>query len=59
MESEASWNRYPAARIHSGTEAERNPFGGRLSVCTYGVVGMGRIGTAAIRWWTSIRCTTR
>jgi phosphoglycerate dehydrogenase-like enzyme len=24
-----------------------NPFGRRLSVCTYGVVGMGRIGTAA------------
>jgi phosphoglycerate dehydrogenase-like enzyme len=26
-----------------------NPFGRRLSVCTYGVVGMGRIGTAAAR----------
>jgi len=26
-----------------------NPFGKRLSVCTYGVVGMGRIGTAAAR----------
>src|SRR5215472_7892537 len=24
-----------------------NPFGRRLSMCTYGVVGMGRIGTAA------------
>jgi phosphoglycerate dehydrogenase-like enzyme len=26
-----------------------NPFGRRLSVCTYGVIGMGRIGTAAAR----------
>ena len=26
-----------------------NPFGRRLSMCTYGVVGMGRIGTAAAR----------
>ena len=26
-----------------------NPFGRRLSVCTYGVVGAGRIGTAAMR----------
>jgi phosphoglycerate dehydrogenase-like enzyme len=26
-----------------------NPFGRRLSVCTFGVVGMGRIGTAAAR----------
>lgn len=26
-----------------------NPFGRRLSVCTFGVVGIGRIGTAAIR----------
>jgi phosphoglycerate dehydrogenase-like enzyme len=26
-----------------------NPFGRRLSVCTYGVVGAGRIGTAAAR----------
>ena len=26
-----------------------NPFGRRLSACTYGVVGMGRIGTAAAR----------
>src|SRR6201995_2242144 len=26
-----------------------NPFGRRLSGCTYGVVGMGRIGTAAAR----------
>lgn len=26
-----------------------NPFGRRLSACTFGVVGMGRIGTAAMR----------
>jgi phosphoglycerate dehydrogenase-like enzyme len=41
------------AELHADLRANwrpaHNPFGHRLSVCTYGVVGMGRIGTAAAR----------
>jgi phosphoglycerate dehydrogenase-like enzyme len=37
------------ADLRSNWRPAHNPFGRRLSVCTYGVVGMGRIGTAAAR----------
>jgi phosphoglycerate dehydrogenase-like enzyme len=44
---------YHNAELHADLRANwrpaHNPFGHRLSVCTYGVVGMGRIGTAAAR----------
>jgi phosphoglycerate dehydrogenase-like enzyme len=37
------------ADLRANWRPAHNPFGRRLSVCTYGVVGMGRIGTAAAR----------
>ena len=37
------------ADLKANWRPAHNPFGRRLSVCTYGVVGMGRIGTAAAR----------
>ena len=37
------------ADLRANWRPAHNPFGWRLSVCTYGVVGMGRIGTAAAR----------
>ncbi len=37
------------ADLRGNWRPAHNPFGRRLSVCTYGVVGMGRIGTAAAR----------
>jgi phosphoglycerate dehydrogenase-like enzyme len=44
---------YHDAELHADLKGNwrpaHNPFGRRLSVCTYGVVGMGRIGTAAAR----------
>ena len=44
---------YHDAELHADLRGNwrpaHNPFGRRLSVCTYGVVGMGRIGTAAAR----------
>ena len=35
------------ADLKGNWRPQHNPFGRRLSVCTFGVVGMGRIGTAA------------
>jgi lactate dehydrogenase-like 2-hydroxyacid dehydrogenase len=35
------------ADLRGNWRPAHNPFGHRLSVCTFGVVGMGRIGTAA------------
>ena len=44
---------YHDTELHADLRANwrpaHNPFGHRLSVCTFGVVGMGRIGTAAAR----------
>jgi phosphoglycerate dehydrogenase-like enzyme len=37
------------ADLRTNWRPAHNPFGHRLSVCTFGVVGMGRIGTAAAR----------
>ena len=37
------------ADLRGNWRPAHNPFGHRLSVCTFGVVGMGRIGTAAAR----------
>ena len=37
------------ADLRANWRPAHNPFGRRLSVCTFGVVGMGRIGTAAAR----------
>ena len=37
------------ADLRGNWRPAHNPFGRRLSVCTFGVVGMGRIGTAAAR----------
>ena len=37
------------ADLKANWRPAHNPFGRRLSACTYGVVGMGRIGTAAAR----------
>jgi phosphoglycerate dehydrogenase-like enzyme len=37
------------ADLRANWRPAHNPFGHRLSVCTFGVVGMGRIGTAAAR----------
>ena len=37
------------ADLRANWRPAHNPYGRRLSVCTYGVVGMGRIGTAAAR----------
>src|SRR6201995_3740468 len=37
------------ADLRANGRPAHNPFGRRLSVCTFGVVGMGRIGTAAAR----------
>jgi phosphoglycerate dehydrogenase-like enzyme len=37
------------ADLKANWRPAHNPFGRRLSVCTYGVVGAGRIGTAAMR----------
>jgi phosphoglycerate dehydrogenase-like enzyme len=37
------------ADLKGNWRPQHNPFGRRLSVCTFGVVGMGRIGTAAAR----------
>jgi lactate dehydrogenase-like 2-hydroxyacid dehydrogenase len=37
------------ADLKANWRPAHNPFGRRLSVCTFGVVGMGRIGTAAAR----------
>jgi phosphoglycerate dehydrogenase-like enzyme len=37
------------ADLKAAWRPAHNPFGRRLSVCTFGVVGMGRIGTAAAR----------
>src|ERR1700722_8955411 len=43
---------YHDAELHADLRGNwrpaHNPFGRRLSVCTYGVVGMGRIGTTAM-----------
>jgi phosphoglycerate dehydrogenase-like enzyme len=35
------------ADLKGNWRPQHNPFGRRLSVCTFGIVGMGRIGTAA------------
>jgi phosphoglycerate dehydrogenase-like enzyme len=37
------------ADLRANWRPAHNPFGHRLSICTFGVVGMGRIGTAAAR----------